>query len=53
MSLQNHGFSRREIRQGGGRGNGNEHVDELFGSTELYIYQTPNARPIPLATKRS
>ena len=45
MSLPDHGFRRREIRQGGGRGSGSDHVDELFGSTELYIYQTPNVRP--------
>jgi hypothetical protein len=42
--LRNYGIGRRELRQGGGRGNGNDHVDELLGSTELYIYQTPNKR---------
>ena len=44
MSLHDHGFNRRQIRQGGGRGNGDDHVDAMFGSTELYIYQTPNTR---------
>ena len=45
MSLQNFsGFGRDQIRQGGGRGNGNDHFDELIGATELYIYQTPNRR---------
>ena len=45
MSLRNlGGFGRDQIRQGGGRGNGNDHLDELIGSTELFIYQTPNRR---------
>ena len=44
MSLGNFGINRRQIREGGGRGNGNDHVDELFGCTELFIYQTPNVR---------
>ena len=45
MSLRNHGIHRRQLREGGGRGTGTDHVEELFGSTELYIYQTPNTRP--------
>ncbi len=45
MSLHDHGINRRQIRQGGGRGSGDDHVDAMFGSTELYIYQTPNTRP--------
>ena len=45
MTLENAGFSRRQIRQGGGRGSGDDHVQELLGATELYIYQTPNIRP--------
>ncbi len=45
MSLRNFGMSRRQIRQGGGRGTGDDHLDELMGATELYIYQTPNSRP--------
>ena len=44
MSLGKFGINRRQIRQGGGRGSGNDHVDELFGCTELFIYQTPNVR---------
>ena len=44
MSLQDHGINRRQLRQGGGRGTGADHVDSMFGSTELYIYQTPNSR---------
>ena len=42
MSLRNlDGFGRDQLRQGGGRGNGNDHLDELIGATELFIYQTP------------
>ena len=41
-SLNDHGFGRRQLRQGGGRGNGNDHLDELIGATELFVYQTPN-----------
>ena len=44
MSLRNFGFGRDQLRQGGGRGNGNDHFDELVGATELFIYQTPNRR---------
>ena len=44
MSLRDHGINRRQLRQGGGRGTGEDHVDAMFGSTELYIYQTPNSR---------
>ena len=44
MSLGNHRFGRDQLRQGGGRGNGNDHVDELLGATELFVYQTPNKR---------
>ena len=45
MSLRNlGGFGRDQLRQGGGRGNGNDHLDELIGATELFIYQTPNRR---------
>ena len=42
MDLGGHGIGRAQLRQGGGRGNGNDHLEELLGSTELYIYQTPN-----------
>ena len=44
-NLTNAGFTRSQLRQGGGRGNGNDHLDELIGSTELVIYQTPNKKP--------
>ena len=43
-NLGDYGFNRRNLRQGGGRGNGNDHLDELMGCTELYIYQTPNRK---------
>ncbi len=43
--LGGHGFTRRDLRQGGGRGNGNDHFDELIGATELFVYQTPNKKP--------
>ena len=45
MALGDHGITRRQLRQGGGRGTGDDHVDSLFGITELFIYQTPNSRP--------
>ena len=45
MSLRDHGFTRRQLRQGGGRGTGEDHVDAMFGSTELTVYLTPNTRP--------
>lgn len=44
MSLRDQGFTRSQLRQGGGRGNGNDHFDELVGATELFIYQTLNRR---------
>ncbi len=40
--LSSYGIGRQQIRQGGGRGNGNDHLDELLGATELYVYQPPN-----------
>ena len=43
-SLSSHGFGRDQLRQGGGRGNGNDHLDELIGATELFVYQTPNKK---------
>ena len=45
QDLSRYGINRDQIRQGGGRGNGNDHLDELVGSTELYVYQPPN-KPI-------
>ena len=44
MNLGGHGIGRRQLRQGGGRGNGNDHVEDLYGCTELYVYQTPNRK---------
>ena len=44
MDLGGQGIGRGQLRQGGGRGNGNDHLEELLGSTELYIYQTPNRK---------
>ncbi|MDA1128328.1 MAG: hypothetical protein O2913_06490 [Chloroflexi bacterium] len=43
-SLGDRGFGRDQLRQGGGRGNGNDHLDELIGATELFVYQTPNKK---------
>ena len=45
MSLRDHGINRRQIRQGGGRGTGDDHIDSMFGSTEFYVHQTPNTKP--------
>ena len=44
-SLSDNGFTRKQLRQGGGRGNGNDHLDEMIGATELFVYQTPNKKP--------
>ena len=44
MRLGDQGISRRELRKGGGRGTGDDHVDGMFGSTELFIYKTPNTK---------
>ena len=45
MSLSNYRVNRRQRREGGGRGSGSDHLEELMGATELYIYQTPNRSP--------
>ncbi len=42
--LSSYGIGRDQLRQGGGRGNGNDHFDELVGSTEFHVYQTPGRR---------
>ena len=39
MSLSNHRFSRDQLRQGGGLGNGNDHFDELVGASGLEARQ--------------
>lgn len=44
MDLRGHEIGRRQLRQGGGRGNGNDHIEDLYGCTELYVYQPPNKR---------
>ena len=44
MNLGDRRFTRNQIRQGGGRGSGNDHVDELYGSSELYVYRPPGSR---------
>jgi len=44
MHLRDHGYTRTSLRQGGGRGNGNDHLDEMLGATEFYVYQPPNAK---------
>ena len=43
--MSNSGFTREQLRQGGGRGNGNDHLEEMIGATELFVYQTPNKKP--------
>ncbi|MBM3943136.1 MAG: hypothetical protein FJ316_09490 [SAR202 cluster bacterium] len=45
MNLHDHGIGRRQLRQGGGRGSGNDHVDELFGATELFVHHEPYQTP--------
>ena len=44
MDLRGHGIGRDQLRQGGGRGTGNDHVEDLYGCTELYVYQPPNKK---------
>ena len=45
MELRNYGIGKRELRQGSGRGSGNDHFEDLIGSTEFYIYQPGGLRP--------
>lgn len=44
--MRDRGITRREIRQGGGTGEGvaSEHFGEMIGSIELYIYRHPNRK---------
>ena len=35
-------FTRRQFRQGSGGGTGDDHVDEVLGSSEFFVYLTPN-----------
>ena len=44
MNLRDHGYTRRQLRQGGGRGTGNDHLDEIIGATEFFVYQPPSAQ---------
>jgi hypothetical protein len=44
-NLGDRGITRGQLRQGGGRGNGNDHLEEMIGATELFVYQTPNKKP--------
>jgi len=44
-NLGDRGITRAQLRQGGGRGNGNDHLEEMIGTTELFVYQTPNKKP--------
>ena len=41
MGLRDYGIGKRELHQGSGQGSGNDHLDELIGCTEFYIYQAP------------
>ena len=43
-NLGDRGITRAQLRQGGGRGNGNDHLEEMIGATELFVYQTPNKK---------
>jgi hypothetical protein len=45
MDLRNYGIGKRDLRQGAGRGNGNDHFEDLLGSTEFYIYQPGSQKP--------
>ena len=45
MALGDREIPRRQVRQGGGRGTGEDHVDGMYGCTELFVYLTPNTRP--------
>ncbi len=45
MDLHNYGIRKRDLREGPGRGSGNDHFEDLLGSTEFYIYQAPDQTP--------
>ncbi len=44
--MRDRGITRKDIRQGGGTGEGvaAEHFGEMIGSIELYIYRHPNRK---------
>ncbi|MEC9290449.1 MAG: hypothetical protein VYC83_09135 [Chloroflexota bacterium] len=44
-NLGDRGITRAQLRLGGGRSNGNDHLEEMIGATELFVYQTPNKKP--------
>ena len=46
MAMRNHGFTRKDIRAGGGAGEGvaREHFEEMIGSAEFSIYRHPNRK---------
>ena len=46
FNVRDRGYSRRQMRQGGGRGDGvaDDHFDDLVGSTEFYIYRPPSRK---------
>ena len=46
MAMRNYGFTRKEIREGSGTGEGvaSEHFEEMVGSSELYIYRHPSRK---------
>ena len=35
-------FTRKQFRQGSGGGTGDDHLDEIVGSNEFFVYLTPN-----------
>ena len=46
MTMRGRGFSRSELRRGGGIGDevAGDHFDEMVGSTEFNIYRHPNQK---------
>ncbi len=46
FNVRDKGYTRRQMRQGGGRGEGvaDDHFDDLVGSTEFYIYRPPSRK---------
>ncbi|MCE2466216.1 MAG: hypothetical protein J4G01_09175 [Dehalococcoidia bacterium] len=46
FNVRDQGYTRRQMRQGGGRGEGvaDDHFDDLIGSTEFYINRPPSRK---------
>ncbi len=46
FNVRDRGYTRRQMRQGGGRGEGvaGDHFEDLVGSTEFYIYRPPGRK---------